>query len=142
MSTDNGAGAHELRRQFVLGEDDQKALNARGQRWETVVEGNQRWLVIHDYPVGEGYNHSAVQTGLMIGTTYPDTQIDMVYFCPDLHRRDGRPVRALASHRFDGKTWQRWSRHRTSQNPWRPGIDNIATHLELVDYWLRREFDA
>ena len=46
---------------------------------------------------------------------------------------------ALASEGFDGKTWQRWSRHRTPANPWRPGLDNLATHFGLVEEWFGRE---
>jgi hypothetical protein len=37
--------------------------------------------------------------------------------------------------------FQQWSRHRTQQNAWRPGEDDISTYLSLVDDWLRREFD-
>jgi hypothetical protein len=55
-------------------------------------------------------------------------------------RADGVPIKALAQQQIDGTGWQRWSRHRTPQNPWRPGVDSVATHLVLVDQWLLREF--
>ena len=50
---------------------------------------------------------------------------------------DGSAVRATSVRTtIDGTPWQRWSRHRTSQNPWRPGVDGIPTHLALVEHWL------
>ncbi|MBX9746205.1 MAG: hypothetical protein K2X34_04840, partial [Hyphomonadaceae bacterium] len=52
---------------------------------------------------------------------------------------DGRAIGALAHDDFDGKTWQRWSRHRTPANRWRPGIDGLSTHFALVQEWLARE---
>ncbi len=81
-----------------------------------------------------------VMVALRIETGYPDTQLDMVYFYPHLARCDRQPIGALASQTLDGKDWQRWSRHRTGQNPWRPGEDDLASHLALVEHWLEREF--
>ena len=46
---------------------------------------------------------------------------------------------ALSPMTIMGQEFQRWSRHRTGQNPWRPGIDNLHTHLSLVEEWLLRE---
>jgi hypothetical protein len=40
---------------------------------------------------------------------------------------------------LDGKQFQQWSRHRTGANPWRPGLDNVCTHLLLVNSWLEKE---
>ena len=45
----------------------------------------------------------------------------------------------LSAHALDGKQYQQWSRHRTAANPWRPGLDNVGTHLIQVDSWLQRE---
>jgi hypothetical protein len=66
----------------------------------------------------------------------------MVYFFPALARRDGRPIGATqAMQPLDGKSFQRWSRHRTQQNPWKPGRDNLGAHIILVEDWLAREFE-
>jgi hypothetical protein len=64
----------------------------------------------------------------------------MVYFSPPLKRLDNQPIGALTNQPLEGKIFQRWSRHRTPLNPWRPGLDNLETHLLLVDYWMKREF--
>src|SRR5438128_2125628 len=82
------------------------------------------------YKLHVGYDCATVSVALLIPPGYPDTQIDMVYFFPGL--TNGRPINAVSAHALDGKTWQRWSRHRTAQNPWRPGLDGVGTHLGCV----------
>jgi hypothetical protein len=137
------ARRRELRRHFHLPEHDEDFLERLRLDWETVRHGQGQnqvlRLVIYDYPVPPGYTVDKVALFLRIEASYPDTQIDMVYFLPHLHRRDGRSIDALSTESFDDKSWQRWSRHRTSENPWRPGVDDISTHLALVDHWLARE---
>jgi Prokaryotic E2 family E/Multiubiquitin len=135
-----GADGGPPRRHFRLPERDEEFLDKLGLRWEAVRDGAGGRLIIHDYPAPRGYNVDRVRLNLRIEPAYPDTQIDMAYFLPHLARTDGRAIRALANDVFDGATWQRWSRHRTQANPWRPGIDDVSTHLALVDSWLRREF--
>lgn len=128
-----------MRRQFQLPESDELYLKVLGLDWETVIEAQVRWLLVHDRPVPSGYNHAKVLTALIIPPGYPDAQLDMVYFFPQLVRADGGRIGGLSSRTFDGKNWQQWSRHRTPQNPWRPGEDDITGHFILVDHWLRRE---
>lgn len=128
-----------MRRQFHLPEEDTEFLEAGSLPWETVVEGNSKRVVLHNFPVPPGYNQQAVDLNVMIEATYPDTQIDMVYFYPHLARTDGRAIGSIATNNFDGKIWQRWSRHRTPQHPWRSGVDNLSTHMALVSEWLSKE---
>jgi hypothetical protein len=128
------------RRQFQLPEADVNHLNARGLRWETLASGGSRWLLVHDFPVPNGYNVTGVTAAVSISPGYPDAQLDMVYFHPPLARCDGRAIGALSSQVIDGKNFQRWSRHRTPANPWRPGEDDLSSHLALVEHWLEREF--
>ncbi|HYH23368.1 MAG TPA: multiubiquitin domain-containing protein [Azospirillum sp.] len=127
------------RRDFTPLPEDAAFLNALGLRWETVSDGGIARVVVYGYPVPPGYNHTTVDLNVRIDPTYPDTQIDMVYVHPALVRTDGRAIRALAEDPFDDKVWQRWSRHRTAENPWRPGVDDLSTHLALVNHWFIRE---
>jgi len=129
----------EVRVQFNLPEEDMEWLKFTGLNFELVSEGGVLRVVIYDWPVPEGYNQSVVAANVRIEPGYPDAQIDMVYFYPPLKRNDDRPIAAICADQFDGKEWQRWSRHRTPLNPWRPGVDNLATHFALVDSWLVRE---
>ena len=128
-----------LSQAFALPAADQRHLDNLGVSWECIKDGLQ-WLIIHGWQTPDGYNHRQVDMALLIPPLYPDAQIDMVYFYSPLARIDGKLIRQLSSQTIQGKPWQRWSRHRTPQNPWRPGVDDIASHLALVDDWLRREF--
>lgn len=128
-----------MRQDFHLPEQDVEYLESSGYSWETVKQ-NGNWVIIYDYPVPSGYNHDKVAAALRIDAGYPISQIDMVYFKPHLSRLDKKPIGALALQNIDSEQWQRWSRHRTAQNPWRPEVDCLATHMGLVENWLLREF--
>ncbi|EIJ80119.1 hypothetical protein PB1_07157 [Bacillus methanolicus PB1] len=132
---------NKLRCDFDLPEEDQEHLVSRGLPWETVVEGQNHWLLIHDFPIPEGYNHRTATAAIQIPANYPTAGLDMVYFHPSLSRVDGTPIGATDyTMTIDHRAFQRWSRHRTGVNPWRPGVDHVATHLGLVEEWLLREF--
>ena len=130
-----------MRRDFVLPEQDVDFLDATGLPWETIRDGSNLWVIIYSYPVPLGYNLQMVNAALKIEAGYPVSQIDMVYFNPPLEKRNGSnmPIGALANQPILGFNWQRWSRHRTGENPWRPGIDDISTQMLLVNYWMERE---
>lgn len=128
-----------MRRAFTLSEVDREFLDSRGKPWETHIDGPSRWVIIDGLETPPGYNHSKVAMAFLLDASYPDVQIDMAYFFPALVRSDGRPIGALSSHQFDGKVWQRWSRHRVGTDAWRPGIDNIETHLLFVIAFLDEE---
>ena len=128
-----------MRRDFRLPEEDELYLDGLSRPWETVKEGDTRWVVVHNWRVPAGYNHSAAAAGLILPASYPDGPIDMAYFYPHLSLTCGKGINNLSPRTFDGKAWQQWSRHRTDANPWRPGVDNVATQFLLVNYWLSRE---
>lgn len=129
-----------MRREFDLPEGDREFLEARGFPWETISEG-RRWLLVSSLFVPAGYKSSEATVALQIEASYPDTQIDMAYFFPPLELVSGRAIAALASKRIDGRMFQRWSRHRTAENKWRPDVDCVATHLAQVTAWLNRELE-
>jgi hypothetical protein len=64
----------------------------------------------------------------------------MFYLLPAVARPDGAAIPATSAQAIDGKTYQRWSRHRPSDQPWRPGIDNLETHFDLTRDAFDREF--
>jgi hypothetical protein len=128
-----------MRRDFQLAEEDEEGLAGLGRPWEAVIENRTKWLVFPDYPIPEGYNHRVAAAALRIPPSYPDDQIDMVYFHPALALTCGRGIARLTPFTLDGKQFQQWSRHRTGVNPWRPGLDNVCTHLLLVNSWLEKE---
>lgn len=108
-------------------------------RWEAVIENGVRAVIIYDWEVPRGYNVEKADVHVRLNDGYPDSQIDMAYFHPALARADGKAINNLSTLTFLGKEWQQWSRHRTSSSAWRPGIDDLSTHLSLVNDWLERE---
>lgn len=130
-----------MRKHFLLPIEDVEFLDASGLVWESVLEENVKRIVLKMFPIPHGYNHQCVDLNVRIEAVYPDTQIDMAYFHPHLARIDGKQIAAIAEDTFDGKAWQRWSRHRTDQNPWRPGIDNLSSHIALINEWLQMELN-
>lgn len=127
-----------IRRHFPLSEEDECCLTARFPDWESVIESNIKLIIIPGYPIPEGYNHRSVAAAIRIPPSYPDEQIDMIYFSPSLARTNGKAIPNLSEVDLDGKRYQQWSRHR-KPGDWRPGVDNICTHLIQADDWLERE---
>jgi len=127
-----------IRREFSLQDEDIEFLDGLGLLWEATGRQSTMWLIIHDHPVPDGYNIQKVDIALLIAPTYPATQIDMAYFCPPLVKKSGRAISAITGQAIDGKIFQRWSRHR-QQGEWRPGVDNVSTHLCLVNNWLVKD---
>ena len=129
-----------LRRDFDLLPQDEEFLEKYRLPWETISDGSQ-WVLVHKLPTPDGYNHLHVTAAIRLETGYPNTELNMVYFFPALARKDGKALNATeATQVIDGKTYQRWSRHRTAENPWKAGGDGLETHIYLVEDWLEREF--
>lgn len=124
----------------LMTDEDLANLDNKFQ-WKELPDNNgSSWLIIESFSVPEGYNHSSVTVALQITSSYPQSQIDMAYFYPALARNDGKAIGQLSSQTIDGKTYQRWSRHRDlNVNPWRLGVDDVLTHLKFVETWLQDE---
>jgi hypothetical protein len=129
------------RREFSLPPGDVEYLDAQYPGWEAIKNGTVNWLLLGQFTVPSGYTVATTQVALRVEPGYPDTQLDMAYFHPALRRHDGKAIAATEStESIDSKTFQRWSRHRTAENPWRPGVDDVSTHLAQVQHWMVREF--
>jgi hypothetical protein len=137
---DNGEGAPSPRRDFALLERDEIYLNDLGLRWETVVDAQRRWLLIHDYPVLAGYTIGKTCLALEIPLTYPGAQIDMFYAYPPLALKSGRAIdRTQVRATILGLEFHGWSRHRNASAPWDAAHDCVATHLALVESAIGKE---
>ncbi len=129
-----------LRRVFPLLLDDIEYLDARGLAWETLFEEPSRWILVRNFPIPEGYNVSYADIAILLPDSYPTTQIDMAYVFPALSLTSGAAINNVdAIQALDNRSFQRWSRHRTQSNPWRPGLDNLGTHIELIEECFLRE---
>jgi hypothetical protein len=129
-----------MRREFVLPENDVDFLDNSGYKWETITDKGMQWVIIHDYTVASGYHQQTVNIAIKIDTGYPRAQLDMAYFFPPLQRLDGKSINATCPQIIDGISFQRWSRHRTPQNPWREDVDDLSTHVSLICFWFEQEF--
>jgi len=124
-------------RQFSLPEEDIEFLNTSNYKWETIIDGGNRWVIIHEFPVPNGYNESSVTVAIQILSGYPNSQLDMAYFYPWLSRKDGVHIgQADQPMTIQQQSFQRWSRH----YPWQPGIHSLSTHILSIEDWLSREF--
>lgn len=129
-----------MRRDFELPFEDQEYLNNEGFLWETLIEQRNNWLIIRNHQVPEGYNVKNVDVAISIPAGYPREGLDMAYFYPPLSRIDLVAIPQTQQPMvIEGKTFQRWSRHRDSVK-WRPGVDSLVTHLMEVEFWLENEF--
>jgi hypothetical protein len=140
LPKDQTEGHGSQRRMFALPEEDVEGLNAAGLAWETVTEGRCSWLLVHGLALPPKLGGTPVSVAISIPSGYPTAALDMAFMYPPVRRPDGRQIPATqASQALDGKHWQRWSRHYTATNPWRPGEYNTVTHLQLVRQWFDRE---
>ncbi len=137
----DGENAKSPRRDFALLEEDEEFLNNLDLVWEAVAEENtNKWIFIHDYPIVKGYNVERATMAINIVAGYPTAQLDMVFFSPALARSDGQGIPNVSVMAIKGEQFQQWSRHRSAENPWRPGNDNLGTHYPLAEVWLLNEF--
>lgn len=140
-NVDNGDGQVSApRRTFKLLAADHEYLDGLGLHWETVLEANRRWLLIHDYSLPLGFTPERTMAALDIPADYPASQIDMFYFSPWVARRDGRAIdSAQVRASIGGVEYQGWSRHRNAAVAWDPSTDSVRTHLALVEGCLAKE---
>ncbi len=132
--------SENLRRQFRLPSEDEDFLNALGLSWEAIASAGQQWIVTNGIDVPAGYNHAKADVAIMMAPGYPPGPLDMAYFYPTLIRANGAvPNRSDIRVNLDGKAWQGWSRHRTPDNPWLPGEDNLESHFFYMRAWLLDE---
>lgn len=128
------------RRQFELVPQDREFVETTGLRWETVTGNGINAVILICWPLPSGFNVPATDMHIRLTAGYPDTALDMAYFSPALARADGKPIGALSIEQFDGRSWQRWSRHQNATTaPWRLGVDSLETHVAYVRHWLTME---
>jgi hypothetical protein len=128
------------RRDFALPAEDIAFLDSLGLRWDAIAEAGNLWVVIYGVVLPPGFTESATDVAIQIMPGYPTSQLDMAYFNPPVLRQDGRSIAcANTVENLDGRTWQRWSRHRIGATAWVPGEDNLERHFMFMQDWWSRE---
>ena len=130
---------------FRLPDRDVEFLNSLGVKWETGMDGGMGYVIMYD--VGIDTTKFKVAGGgdkinilFMLPSGYPNTQIDMSSFYPDIKRADRKEIPNLwRFYNVNGFKWQTWSRHRSGGDFWNPETDGVASHLAYTDLFLQRE---
>ncbi len=136
----NGEAPCGLRSDFQLGEHDSDYLTKRGLTWDTLIHGASRWVILRNFPLPEGYTVSHADIAVQIPATYPMAALDMFYCYPYLQLKSRRTIpQTTARQSIDGKSYQRWSRHRQGETIWNPNTDSLITHIAIIDESLSRE---
>ncbi|QDH78729.1 hypothetical protein FKX85_06635 [Echinicola soli] len=133
-------GSPSPRRDFHLFPDDQKFLSEKQYTWEAITEGRVNWILIKGFKLPNGLNHASIDIAVKIPQQYPRAEIDMIFFPAKISRDNGREFSRQTPTTFRGKHWYQWSRHRNKRiSPWKPGVDNLETHLDLMYHCLQQE---
>lgn len=140
MKREAQEGFTDHRRVFRLSTGDEAFLSEKCPGWEAISEGGSQWILIRDFQLPAGYLPASVELAVQLSSGYPDAALDMAYFYPAIQRVSGQDIPATGPHALDGRQWQRWSRHRTTANPWVPGEDSLATHIAYIESFLVDEF--
>jgi E2/UBC family protein E len=125
----------------MLSEGDETYLKERGFDYEVVPEGAMFALIIRGFRLPAGYEPDVVDLLLRLPGGFPDAAPDMFWTDPVVAYADGgQPPATDARLEFEGRTWQRWSRHLAIA--WRPGIDSLQTYLRLIRTDLEKNAPA
>jgi len=120
----------------ILPSRDREYLQSRGFAFEEIVDGTQKGVVFPTFQLpANKYDVLQADVLILLPAGYPDTPPDMFYLQPwvKLSAHSRYPKAADQPFRFNGLSWQRWSRH---NNEWRPGVDGIWTMLKRVEHAL------
>jgi len=139
IKSGQGEGESQGRRDAPTLDHDRVFLDGYALQWE-IIEDGSIWILIHNFRLPDGYSESHVLLAIRLEGGYPLSALDMFYVFPQVRRRDGRPIaQANVVQHIDGRDFQRWSRHRTPDNPWVAGQDSLETHIYLVEEALEAE---
>lgn len=85
-----------------------------------------------DFPLPEGLNATHANILFRLSMSYPDTPPDMWWIIPHLAPVGGGMIAATELiETYDGRSWQRWSRHLDAAS-WRSGIDGLESYVRLL----------
>lgn len=119
---------------MFLPEFDRDYLLKKGYQFEEKIDANRNGLILRNWllPVGK-YNLLTSDLLILIPNGYPEVRPDMWYFNPAILLAPSNisARQTQANINFEGKAWQRWSRHYPA-NEWRSGVDGIHTYLKKV----------
>lgn len=108
---------------------DRKYLEEHQIEHELVTSEGTAGVILRNMPLPPGkFDQTVVDVLVHLPPGYPDVCPDMFYLLPwaKLVTTGAYPRAADQALTFNGKNWQRWSRH---SQEWRPGVDGIHTMI-------------
>lgn len=115
----------------MLRPDDEEYLTSHGIAHELITDAQGTHVILTDVALPPGLEPSTLDILISLPPGFNDIGPDMFWCHPSVSRADGQSIPGTnASREFNGRTWQRWSRH--IGGDWRPGIDNVATYIAYV----------
>jgi Prokaryotic E2 family E len=125
----------------MLSEDDEAYLKERRFNYQVIPEGQMFSLILRAFRLPEGYEPAVVDLLLQLPGGFPDAAPDMFWMHPIVTYVGGAiPPATETRLDYNGRTWQRWSRHLAVA--WRPGVDNLQTYLRLIRTDLEKNAPA
>ena len=136
----NGEDSSPSSRAFALREEDENYLSKSDLKIETMLEGGRRWAILREVPLPQGYTVNTADIAIEVPPTYPAAQLDMFYCYPHLVRTTGGTIpQTQSSQSIEGKSYQRWSRHREGATAWNPASDSLITHIAIITDAVAKE---
>ena len=120
-----------------LPSDDRQYLNDHKFAYHEITDGSQKAIILSDFGLPEcKFQVQKASVLILLPPGYPDVPPDMFHTLPWLQLTSSGqyPYRADQPVKFNGESWQRWSRH---SGEWRPGTDGIRTMIQRVEHALR-----
>lgn len=118
-------------------ESDERHLVAKEYKFDAVDQSSETHVIIHEYPLPDAYSPRCVDLLVRLPAGYPNANPDMFWTLPRVTLVNGQVPQAAGTHEnHGGQTWQRWSRHWSTQ--WRPGVDCMETYLAAIRIELSR----
>jgi hypothetical protein len=123
---------------MFLPEFDRDYLLEKGYQFEEKIEPNGNGLIIRNWLLPSGkFNLQTSDLLILVPNGYPDVRPDMWYFNPAILLAPSNTLarQTQVNISFEGKAWQRWSRHYPAEE-WRSGIDGMHTYLKKIQVAL------
>jgi len=121
----------------LLAEEDLVCLREKKCSFSVEQTDGLVCLVIQGYQLPPAYTPIIVDMLLRLPPNFPMAKPDMFWTFPHVRLVSGsHPKTAdVFDVQYQGKQWQRWSRHFAD---WRPGVDNLRTFLGTIRQELQK----
>lgn len=111
---------------------DAQFLHREQIAYRTFEEGSMLNVELLEFPLPAGLSAGRANVLIRLSANYPDVAPDMWWVIPHLTTAQGSEIAATqVTETFDGRPWQRWSRH-LDAGAWRPGIDSLESYFRLL----------